>query len=877
MVAEIFSRYYAKDVQMHSFDNAQATKAKRDNWAQLIKLFRKIGLPDIISEQEAHWIASLEEGSAVTFLCRAYEALTQRKLSLQTKPPTILKEPGYARENSIMKVRKAMQHNDLKEGYNIQQTSKIISNVVNQHEVELQEERFTDPERYSVMSGSVGLPARGSQASGLGSPKIGVKSSILTNSNSREEIPVVVAKEIQVRQLDRNTINLNSLRLGGMHPGSVQGSAQGGGHRGSNSPPRIINSALSPRPGSPQGSVSRSPVGNDRGGGGADNHSVHSQVSHHSHSQPRLLPPINNNSNQLLPENSLSLLNSCIVRVLNISTFESWSNHTDPFTNFLTAIELLSLGNSSKNRGLDDLISATLLEIENSAYMLAEACAVSPKQFWKVADLFCRVLIQAPFESRSFPSAVQSFRMIGLAITDRDPFSSTVLFADFALFKLASTISNHAQKRLGILQLLHAFAPNSPAAHVQCIKRLQGIIGQNLADFIACLNVLALQEESLDALLLDLYCYYATIGLSQPSPKLRAGSIAMLKALLPEGEMTVAMLLPTLEKLVDGGNCWWEERSQLVALAGQFLSLHARRKLSDSDSNKNPSEAVLSAITCAKRVLVKMMASLEDENNNQWLWTAQQLAAAVGYDAEVDGLFLATLQRLDERDLRFTLGLSTSNEAEDGEEAMQETEVRAIRLPSCTGIPYELQPAAMTWHSLSIARMIESIVTEQSLERLNALQVQTLYAAVRSRVSTAASGDDLTSSCLVGQWTEIFTQLKDFIFVAVCDEKAIVSAIGLLSSFMFHSELKDAILQDSRFMGIFRLLYNNDESGLSYDDAAACQGLLEMFLRDVFKVGRPFDRGVYQVLQQFSKSSPSLFAGAVSLQRLMKEFASSLN
>ncbi|CAN0538482.1 unnamed protein product, partial [Ectocarpus sp. 12 AP-2014] len=32
LVAEIFSRYYDKDVRMHSFDNGTATRVKRDNW-----------------------------------------------------------------------------------------------------------------------------------------------------------------------------------------------------------------------------------------------------------------------------------------------------------------------------------------------------------------------------------------------------------------------------------------------------------------------------------------------------------------------------------------------------------------------------------------------------------------------------------------------------------------------------------------------------------------------------------------------------------------------------------------------------------------------------------------------------------------------------
>ena len=89
---------------MHSYDNGYAAKSKKDNWSQLLKAFRKIGLGDLISDNESHLIACLEDGAAVHFLCRAYETLTQRKLSMQVKQPTISKVAGYAQDNGLAKV-----------------------------------------------------------------------------------------------------------------------------------------------------------------------------------------------------------------------------------------------------------------------------------------------------------------------------------------------------------------------------------------------------------------------------------------------------------------------------------------------------------------------------------------------------------------------------------------------------------------------------------------------------------------------------------------------------------------------------------------------------------------------------------------------------
>ena len=85
LIAEIFSRYYAKEISMHSYDNGTASKSKKDNWNQLIKVFRKLGLPEIINEAQAQAIISGANGAAAELLCRMYGVLTQREVLLQKK------------------------------------------------------------------------------------------------------------------------------------------------------------------------------------------------------------------------------------------------------------------------------------------------------------------------------------------------------------------------------------------------------------------------------------------------------------------------------------------------------------------------------------------------------------------------------------------------------------------------------------------------------------------------------------------------------------------------------------------------------------------------------------------------------------------------
>jgi hypothetical protein len=80
-----------------------------------------------------------------------------------------------------------------------------------------------------------------------------------------------------------------------------------------------------------------------------------------------------------------------------------------------------------------------------------------------------------------------------------------------------------------------------------------------------------------DELLLDLYSYYASIGLGLPSPKIRAGAVGMLQSLLPQAEVIVASNLPLLENLTDGGGMWWELQVNLVSLCGSYLAIQKHK------------------------------------------------------------------------------------------------------------------------------------------------------------------------------------------------------------------------------------------------------------------------------------------------------------
>ncbi|EFJ50813.1 hypothetical protein VOLCADRAFT_103869 [Volvox carteri f. nagariensis] len=78
LVAEIFSRYFPADIQMHSFANATSSHYKRDNWDQL-KVFstkQGISLPVDLVEGTIQGV----HGAASSLLEHLYEVFTGKKV-----------------------------------------------------------------------------------------------------------------------------------------------------------------------------------------------------------------------------------------------------------------------------------------------------------------------------------------------------------------------------------------------------------------------------------------------------------------------------------------------------------------------------------------------------------------------------------------------------------------------------------------------------------------------------------------------------------------------------------------------------------------------------------------------------------------------------
>jgi len=789
LVAEIISRYYCKEVHMHSFDNGTAVNAKKDNWAQIIKIISRIGMYDLISEADSGRLIRCEDGAAVEVITRMYETLTQRKITLATKKPTTNKVAGYTRDTGAWKVREALRNSDLKEGSDENTMKRHTKSHLDEHERSIQEGRSIDQDRFSQTL------------------SIGTNNSQMPPRKQGEEVdlntPQVRVKEITVKQLDRNVTHLRAskqMQKNSSIPGNNRPQSQG----------------------------------------------------HFEHDETSLATEgLGGNAvatgNGMLPENALSLLNSCISRIMSSANVRSWNDQCDPYQNFLGVLELLVRRNTSDKDNLEELVKEVLSEIRISAQYLAEACIITPKQFWKAADLLIGAISSCSYQSAAYAVAIETFESLGRWIYQRDPKASLPLFCDFALFKLGNILKGHPYKRLGILRILYAFSPHDTLSHVQCIKRLQAII-PDLQTFIGCLTIMATLETNLDASLLDLYLYYATIGLGMPSPRLRAGAAAVLSALYPLSDGLISPLLPQLQALAVS-ETWWEIRAHLLSLSSSILGYsNSSRDPATEEGDIEPNTDDSAAISIVDDIFTT------NENKSIRQWGLVSLARAVGYSEAISSRYLEVLLSLDSESRRFILNLDNSEDS-----------VRKISLPSSTGMAFVIEPIVSRMNTLCLVRALESHIIRDKLERLDMAMMETLHACV---ASVAQYGNDEgDGGPISGPWLDIFTGLKDFILVALCDPETVFDATGLLKQYILFSPLKETVITDNKFLNTMRLIYPADPDTVDL----VCQQTMESFLSDIFTSNDVNSAAVVSTLEIFAKNYSSNFEVS-NLGGLLKQF-----
>ncbi|OWZ17998.1 hypothetical protein PHMEG_0007986 [Phytophthora megakarya] len=527
LVAEILSRYYDKDISMHSYDNGIGMKVKKDNWDQLVKLFARFAdLELLTTKSDIDAIIHCQNGAAVSFLTKLYQCLTKRTIqpTAVPQPPTgvgnmgapitkgldtVEEIPPYAKPTNSAFIRDKMRESEIAEMQDQTQINRKVRDIHAQHEETQQLERLmTDSDRYPALrSASKATVLRGATKP-------------VRNDDSN---PVLMTQQI-VREVQIKTINQKGLeKLRATREAKENESL---GYSGS--------SGL---------------LGDGRGVASFDTRGMNG-----GHSNPELVQR----------RKPMDLLNETVSNKLtSMGLALKPRGGKDKFENFVdNAYE----GNVFGEQECVEVLRS----IGTEAELLVVSFLDFPREFWKFVGLMYPFLAEHDESHPFFLGAVNLFVTLGHQCIRRDSTASSLFMPEFLLPKFTTILSRYSSKRAPLLRILYAFLPNTALAHIQAIKQMREAMNDDIPLFIHMLTILIGMENELDDTLVDLYHYYCCIGLETPCEKLRAACLSMLIPFLNYDVNLIVDLLPRLTQL-SSRHAWWEVKAQLLIVASAFL------------------------------------------------------------------------------------------------------------------------------------------------------------------------------------------------------------------------------------------------------------------------------------------------------------------
>ncbi len=528
MLAEILSRYFPEHIHLHSFDNGSKLETKKDNWDQLKRFFEKFhGDIGLVLEVEKHImpIMNCVDGSSQELLGEVYECLTKRKQDV------------IVPDNSPEAQRRATEI--LKE-----HSENSLSNPAS----EARSIYTARSNRLEAMS-SMGFRSTTRQKNtGRTAPR---------NISANAEMVELNIAAPEIKPVTKSVARLRA------HQEMLQAN-------------RTLSSEKTD-----SNNVSR-PITSQIGG---------------------VVKPVSDITKSLV----LTALKK------NPIYLEYSDNPRDPVA------ALMEIAREQPD--LSELVCSVFETLTDRVGLLTDSLLKSPTEFWKLwAHLFPMVShADVPWadipdidpcgnrwsvENSATPSskfdemfeyAVRFFRRLGETLREQDPAVTQSLFLEVSSHSVAdicsrTQIHDCPGKRESLANMIYAYFPaDDHGAHLALLRKFRSLIPDTGA-FVSTLSALApLHAEMMDEHMLDLYIYYALIGLRSTSPKTRVAGLVILTyisnaqvlAMAAGGsasaqvQQSILLLVPQINAL--SGDTWWEIQAQLLQLASNLLYLAMQR------------------------------------------------------------------------------------------------------------------------------------------------------------------------------------------------------------------------------------------------------------------------------------------------------------
>eukprot|EP00741_Cyanophora_paradoxa_P014298 tig00020780_g13790.t1 len=756
LIAEIFSRYFPQDIQMHSFDNGASLSKKTDNWEQLMKFFRKKNVP--VTQEMVDALIHSRPDAAPPVVEAVYCFLTNRTVPPPVKAAQDVEViPPFARPTASTLVKEQLKDVD-PVSTDVSRVLTKSAAAIESHNVTLRSERSQEPGRFAAANrlqqqrqGPRGPPAQ-----------------VAPQGAEQADVPVQF-KEVQVKAVE---VSVSQLRASKEAATSSRGSVHSQlSTRSAGLGPQDLGSSFGPAGGPVPGSG------------------------------PRPLAEALSAAVQAGAEGAL------LGALGRRGRGGGGQRGPDLFGAFLEALPRLA----------PEQAAGVLAELSRRARGLAESLAASPKDSWRFFGALAAAMGQLPPASPGFAALAALLGEVGVALRARDAAAAGAIFAELALPKLAPLLAGHPAKRAALLRGMYSYYGEEAGAHVRAVKQLQEALGDTQA-FVACVAALAGLEAALDETLLDLYLYYALIGLASPSPPIRAAALSILPRVARERPPLVLQLLDRLRALA-ASERWWEAQLQLLLTAAALLGATG-----PGDPAAGPVLELVEAVAAGvssphvARAAAPALAPLTRPHPG----LARPLVLLLLSAPEPVRLALLGLRP----DAAGAAGASGALRGPGGEAS-----------GSITG----------EWGAAAVAGALAArVVEEEKLGNLEREHMHVLYAAVvGSQGDVEGSEEGLGRPFEAGDagaWTAVFERLVLFVYVALCDEEIAAMAAPVLRKFV--SQLPEAAMRT--FNHLLSALLMIFPAGPDL-----CRELAAELLADLYARGEPLARAVYVLVRNF--------------------------
>ena len=489
MVAEIFSRYYVNDVQMHSFENGSSLTKKLDNWMQLQKFFKRKLLPQGI-EIEAELIDDVihckTDEAAGKLIGQIYTILTGRKLPGPAIASLVdpANDPTYARANATSLLGSNIRESEMTTRLLDQTTAASrAKSLIDDHTDALREARDADPGRHAMPPGAT-ASAMSMQRMLRGAPK---------PMPQEIEAAQVRFQEVRVTAVDRNIAQMRAARDAALQGGQSYASSANGPSAAGMS---VVGMPPSkpPQPPTVKGTV-------DVNG---------------------LL------SSTLLPE---------VV------------SHVGP----PGSVDFVAVLESLRDLPIDVVLSLFAAATEGALGPIAQACADEPSNGWQVFSILAPALaaVESTARPEAFGAVCGFLAGLGAQLAG-GPAGELILISYALPFLLPLLRTAKPLVAPEVLKVAYAFVPPTPEKHIEVIRELQDKLDDQ-STFVTLIPHLSALERDFSDDLFNLYIYYGVLALDLPEPKLRAAAIGTLAVLSDAQVKTdvIFELVPKLNELPD--------------------------------------------------------------------------------------------------------------------------------------------------------------------------------------------------------------------------------------------------------------------------------------------------------------------------------------